>query len=114
MKPLRIPAGTKVLLGAPAAPLPKRISDAIGEMASRIPKLIEAHLPQCFAVGAMNAPAQILVVVVDTKGSIGVVLEAVSRRLAKILPNGMHLDVWPIDVDHPSLTAVRNTDCRIF
>ena len=114
MEPLSIVAGTKVLLGTPATPMAKYISDAIGETVSRVPGIVEAHIPQCFVAGIMETPAQVLVVVVDTKDSIGVALEVVSRRLAKILPTGMHLDVWPMDKNHPSLRAVRKTHCRIF
>ena len=62
LKLLKVPIGTKLLLGAPATPMPKTISDAIAELAASVPGVLEAHLPQCFAAGIMNAPTQTSVV----------------------------------------------------
>jgi type III secretion system (T3SS) SseB-like protein len=114
MESLRIAARTKVLVGAPAAPMAQYISDAIGETISRVPGVIEAHLPQCFVPGVMEAPAQVLIIVVESRGSIAPALESLSGRLPKVLPEGMHLDVWPIESAHPSLAMVRGANCKVF
>ena len=114
MEPLKIPAGSKILLGAPAIPIPKYVFDAIGELLSSVPGVIEGHLPQCFVAGVMEAPAQLLVIVVESRESIAPALELLSGRLPRILPEGVHLDVWPIEGTHPSLPTVRSTNCKVF
>jgi hypothetical protein len=114
MQALKIPAGTKVFLGRPAKPMPENASRAIARLLSEIPNLSEAHLPQCFAAGAMEVPSQILVLVVESETATDKILQTLSRRLPKLLHQGTHLEVWPIERNHPSLPAVRRASCRIL
>ena len=112
MNPLRIPAGATVWLGAPAKPMSKSISDAIARLVSAIPGVIEAHLPQCFIAIAMKTPAQVLVLVAESH-NFERILGIIGGQLTRILPTGMHLDIWPMEKSHVSLSTVRNAGCQI-
>ena len=113
MRPFEIPEGTNVMLGAPAKPMDPSISDALGELTSSIEGIVEAHLPQCFALGVMDKPAQILVVVIDPMVEPKMVFEQIGQGLSRILPSGQSLDVWPMDKENSLLGNVRSAGCQI-
>src|SRR5437016_4212751 len=108
MKPLTISKGTSVFLGIPAKPMPQETSDAIGAMVDGIPAVQEAYLPQRYVKAVVEPPAQILVLVLDDPAN-QTVLDAVGKGLARVLPEGVHLDVWPLDPGHNLLTTIRQT-----
>src|SRR4051812_5695139 len=108
MKPLTIPKETSVFLGRPAKPMPQPLSDAIGEMVRGIEGIREAYLPQCYVKDVVEPPAQILVLVLVDAADQSV-LDAVGQGLSRVLPQGMHLDVWPLIDDHSLLDTVRGT-----
>ena len=113
MKPLSIPRGSAVLLGAPAKPMPQAVSQAIGEMVRGVVGVREAYLPQCFVRDAMEAPAQVLVLVLDETSNRQTVLDAVGEGLRRVLPAATHLDVWPMSDGDNLLTTVRSTRTHI-
>ena len=108
MKPLTISKGTSVYLGRPAKPMPYETSAAIAEMVQGIPAIREAYLPQCYVKAVVEPPAQILVLVLDDPAD-QKTLDAVGQGLEDILPPGMHLDVWPLDLGHDLLPTIRQT-----
>jgi hypothetical protein len=112
MKPLMMPKGTNVFLGRPAKPMPQELSSAIGKMVQAIDGIREAFLPQCYAEGAVDPPAQILVLVLDNPAD-QKTLDAVGQGLTRILPQGMHLDVWPLDGSHSLLSTIRGTRMHV-
>jgi hypothetical protein len=114
MLPLKVPAGAKILLGAPARPMPRERSDAISNLVASIGGITEAHLPQCFLAGAMQAPAQVLVVVVDPNADQEAVLNGIGAGLSRILGTGETLDVLPIKLSNAILENVRGAGCRIL
>src|SRR5262245_162026 len=99
MKPLTIPKDTSVYLGRPAKPMPQTLSDGSGEMVRGIPGIREAYLPQCYVKDIVEPPAQILVLVLDDVADQSV-LDLVGEGLSHVLPQGMHLDVWPLTDGH--------------
>lgn len=113
MKRLNIPAGTHVLVGRAATPIAGPLVDSIAEMLLAIPSVTEAHLPQCFARGVIERPAQVLVLVLASHVDCDQAFNAVDCGLARILPRGTHLDVWPVDLGHELLPAVRAAGCRV-
>ena len=113
IRPFDIPEGTNVMLGAPAKPMDPLISDALGELTSSIEGIVEAHLPQCFVLGVMDKPAQILVVVIDQTVERKIVFEQIGQGLSRILPSGQSLDVWPMDKKNSLLSNVRAAGCQI-
>jgi len=112
MKPLTIPKDTSVYLGRPAKPMPQLLSDAIGEMIRSIAGIREAYLPQCYVKDIVEPPAQILVLVLDDVADQSV-LDSVGQGLSRVLPQGMHLDVWPLTDGHSLLDTIRGTRMHI-
>ena len=113
MQPFTVPAGTQLILGAPANPMPDDIIAAIAEIVSSVDGLLEAHLPQYFAPDAMEAPAQVLVLVLAPGADPRSVVEAVGRGVGSVLPEGMPLDIWPLSTRSALLKDVRRANCSI-
>lgn len=113
MKALSIPVGSVVLLGAPAKPMPLAQSNAIGEMVRGIAGVCEAYLPQCFVREVMDAPAQVLVLVLDRAANRHSVLDAVGEGLARLMATGTHVDVWLMYEDDNLLSTVRGTRTHV-
>jgi hypothetical protein len=113
MRLLNVPAGARVLLGAPAKPMPLALSNAIADLVLGIAGVQEAYLPQCFVTDAMEAPAQVLVLVLDGSANRQRVLEQVGEGLARVLPPGMYVDIWPMAGGSELLTAVRGTRTHV-
>jgi hypothetical protein len=113
MQKLNIPTGSAILIGAPAKPMDIALSVAIGKLTDSIEGIFEAHLPQIFAVDVMEESAQVLVVVLRQGADLKLVTEQLGSGLSEILPEGMHLDVWPIPVGDTMVDDVRRTGCLI-
>ena len=113
MKALSIPKGSAVMLGRPAQPMPQSLSEAIGEMVRGIAGIREAYLPQCYVAAVVQPPTQILVLVLDNTTDPQNVLDAVGKALNHMLPQGMHLDVWPMTGRDSLLSTVRGTRTHI-
>ncbi len=88
--------------------MPQENSAAIAEMVRGIPAIREAYLPQCYVQAVVDPPAQILVLVLDDPAD-QKTLDAVGQGLERILPPGIHLDVWPLDPNHDLLPTIRQT-----
>jgi hypothetical protein len=108
-----IPAGSKVLIGAPATPMPREVSASIAQAIASVPGISEAHLPQCFIPSVMG-PAQILVIVLAAGCNREQTLADLGVALAIALPAGQPIDVWPISPDHELMADIRWTRCGIF
>lgn len=113
MNALRIPAGSAVLLGRPARPMPPVLADAIGRFVCEIEGVREAYLPQCYVAGVVEPPAQILVLVADTTTNHEALLDAVGLGLKRLLPQEMNLDVWLMVDQNKLLSKVRDTRTHI-
>jgi hypothetical protein len=112
MRQLSIPAGAQMLIGAPSKPMSRERSDAISRLVSSIEGIVEAHLPQCFAVG-MEKPGQILVVAIDPATDQRSVLKYLDDGLSRIIPPNEYLDVWPLAPNNELLNKVRPAACQI-
>ena len=113
MRPLNIPAGAAVFLGRPAKPMAQELSDSIAQMVRGIAGIREAYLPQCFVKTIVEPPAQVLVLVLDVSADQSRLLDSVGQGLASILPQGMHLDVWPMSDRDSLLNNVRETRMHV-
>jgi hypothetical protein len=114
LRSFTVPAKSTVLLGAPARPMPTDRSDRIARMVASIDGIKEAHLPQCFVIGVMKGPAQVLVVVIEPGADHSAILNALDEGLTQILPAGEQIDVWPVSPDSSRLTNVRAARCTLF
>ncbi len=54
-----------------------------------------------------------LVIVLELDVDINAISRQLGVGLGKILPEGMHLDVWPIPKDHAMLNDIRGANCRL-
>jgi hypothetical protein len=113
MTPLKVPAGSAVMLGAAAKPMPKTLSATLGQLVRGTAGIREAYLPQCFVRGIVEPPAQVLVVVLDAEADHPRVLDLLGQGLVGVLPAGMHLDVWPMRETDDLLRTVRGTRTHI-
>jgi hypothetical protein len=113
IKPISLPPGSPVMIGAPAHPLTPDITSAITRAVASVPDIMEAHLPNVFAVGVMEAPAQVLVLVFSTIANKDQVLSALGDALASEMPPGFALDVWPIHGRSDTLDDVRSAGCQL-
>jgi hypothetical protein len=113
MKAPSIPKGSAVMLGRPAQPMPQALSEAIGGIVRGIAGIREAYLPQCYLAAVVEPPAQILVLVLDNTTDPRNVLDAVGQALNRVLPQGTHLDVWPMTDRNSLLSIVRGTRTHI-
>ena len=112
MQQLQVPAGSQVFLGAPAKPMEPEIVAAISRLLDGVPEIIEAHLPQVFVSGAVQAPAQVLVIV-TVERDVQRALDKVGAGLGTILPSERSMDVWPLSPMDKLLPTVRGTGCRV-
>jgi hypothetical protein len=107
-----IKAGTLMVFGAPAKPMPDFMADAIAQVVAQVPGIIEAHLPQCFVEGDPEA-RQVLVIVVRSRHEIPQIAGALLGKLQHVLPPGEFIDVLPFKAGSvPS--GVRQAGCQIF
>lgn len=114
MEEQTIEAGTQILIGAPAVPMPRAQSAAVADMLSKVGGVTEAHLPQCFMPGAMTEPAQVLVLVLRRGTNIETLMHEVGCQLGQMLPEGQRLDVWPVPEGSAVLRDVRAAGCSIL
>jgi hypothetical protein len=113
MEAQTLKAGTQVLIGAPAEPMPRAQSAAVADMLAGL-GFAEAHLPQIYAPGAMERAAQVLVVLIKPGADVDALMREVGCRLAQLLPEGERLDVWPLAEDSGALADVRAAGCQIL
>lgn len=114
MESRELEAGTQILIGAPARAMPSAQSAAIADMLAKVPGVVEAHLPQVYAPGAMSEPAQVLVVVLRPGIDMEATLHAINCDLARLLTEDSHLDIFPVASDSGILKDVRAVGCRIL
>ena len=111
---LTIPSGTTIMLGMPASPLVDVLQQAIGTMLSSVDGVLEAHMPECFAMGVMAQPAQVLVVVIKSTVSSEEIVDEILLGLSALTLEDLELDVLPITQEHSLLATVQATHCRIL
>ena len=102
------------MLGTPARPIEEALLQSIGTMLLNMGGVREAHVPQCFAMGVMERPAQVLVVVIESNASSEDVVDEVLLGLAAVLPDDIQLDVWSMDPQHSLLATVQATKSRLM
>lgn len=111
---LTIPSGTPIMLGTPARPMAEALAQTIGTMLLSVDGVVEAHLPECFAVGIMAQPSQVLVVVINSTASSEEVVDEILLGLSALALEDLELDVLPINPGHSLLASVQATNCRLM
>lgn len=100
-------------MGRAAKPFPPATTHALAAVLSGIPGVQEAHVPQCFALGTMEAPAQVLVLLLEPTANRKDVLAQLDAGIVKIFPRGATLDIWPIKKSDPLLATIRGTGTQL-
>jgi hypothetical protein len=93
--------------------MPLEIQSKIARAVSGIHGVAEAHLPQCYAKGFADPPAQILVLVLEPATSPSQVMPQIQKNLRGVLPAGKFLDIFPLLPDSPWLPTVRMTNTKL-
>ena len=110
--PFRMPRAGEVLIGQPTKP-DRALARSVAGFLAAFPEVQEAHLPQCFAPDKMTRPAQVLVVVFSGPQDAQEVMPRLREDVARLIPRGEFLDIWPITTPGGFLESVRGTRCRI-
>lgn len=110
---LDVPKGHELLIGAPSKPMPVDSVNLILKCVRGFQEIEEVHLPQVFIEGVMDAPRQVLVILIENLDSCSDVLGRLSTLLESVIPNDEHLDVWPIANESSLARAIRNANCQV-
>ena len=113
MATLDLTTATNVLIGKPTNRLPKRRLKQISALLRDIPQVREAHLPEIYAIGIMEAPRDVLFLVVEPESAMTDVTQRIDDALRTILRRREHLDVWPVAKEHRLIPTVRDADCLV-
>lgn len=106
-------AGTEMTIGKPKHPMPADRAAAIGELATSIDGVQEAHLPMAYIPGVTEKPAQVLFLVVKSKSLIPQVMPQIQKGLDMIMPKGQHLDMLPLAPQSKMLPSIREAGCKV-
>jgi hypothetical protein len=112
MSQREVKAGTSMYFGAPAKPMPEIMAEAISQVVTQVPGIVEAHLPQCFIEGDKEA-RQVLVVGVQRRSEIPQIADALMGKLQLVFPPGQFIDVLPFESGAVP-AGVRQAGCQIF
>ena len=108
-----IPKGTTFHWGAPAKPMPEERSRAVAQLVASTPGIAEAYLPQCYAVGFVDPPAQVLVVTLTPGADLATVMQSLGTGVSRIFPPGEHLNILP-RLDRGTLQTIRASGTQIY
>ncbi len=112
--PFKIPAGSRVFLGAPANPLPETEIGFLRQLVSEQPEIIEAHFPQCYVELVTPAPCQVLFVLCESAASGQTAVATLNQQIAEAILPGGSVDIFPLTPGHELLQPVRDSGCRLF
>lgn len=113
MATLDLTTATNVLVGKPGTRLPKRRMKQISALLGEIPEVREAHIPEIFAIGVMQAPRSVLFVVIEPDTAVDAVTTRIDGALGAILKKRERLDVWPVAAGHLLIDTVREAECLV-
>ena len=113
MSQFAIPLGTTVYWGAAAKPMAEQRSRAVTQLVADTPGIAEAFLPQCYAPGFVDPPAQVLVITLTPGAELPSVMHALEVGISPIFPPGEHLDILP-QVERGTLQTIRQYDTQIY
>lgn len=109
----RIPAGSRLRVGAPAEPLPIDVSGELARGLAAISPIIEAHLPLCQLLPGMHEPRMTLVVVFEEGTNQDASMPLVIDLVKSIVPPSTDIDVWPLGSENTILNTIRHANCLL-
>jgi hypothetical protein len=108
----QVPAGSTMLFGVPANPMPEIMADAIGQVVSQVPGIVEAYLPQCYIEGEDEA-RQVLVLGVESKAQIPQIIQELMGKMELVMPPKQFIDMLPFCARELPPEA-RVAECQVF
>lgn len=108
---MKLPAGTKVYIGAPAHPLSPQLLQAIGAALGKLPEIREARLPQVYIPGEIHPSEQVLIIVVEDAAPSPAA--KVNQALRAILPSNVDLLVMQWRPNNAMLPTVQSYGCAL-
>jgi hypothetical protein len=112
MRILDVPPNTRVFLGAPAKSFSAARATELAGALYAMSEVEEVHLLHCFALGVMESPATVLVVVMRTTTPVPRVARRIGRQLSRQVGE-LELDLWPLAFDSPFAGAVRQANSKL-
>jgi hypothetical protein len=113
MSQFEIPKGTTLYWGAPAKPMPEERSTAVAQLVAATPGVADAYLPQCYGVGFVDPPAQVLVITLAPGADLATVMQSLGAGISRIFPPGEHLDILP-SLDRGTVRTIRASGTQIY
>ena len=113
MTTLDLTTATNVLVGKPAKGPSRRRLKQISALLGEIPEIREAHIPEVFAIGIMQAPRNVLFLVIEPDTAIDDIASRIGAALDTLLGKRERLDVWPVTAEHRLIATVREADCLV-
>jgi hypothetical protein len=93
--------------------MPEERSSAVLQAVAATPGVEEAYLPQCYAAGFVDPPAQVLVIVLARGVEAASVMPSLGAAISRIFPPDEYLDILP-SLDHGMLQTIRETGTQIY
>ena len=113
MTTLDLTTATNVLVGKPEKGPSRRRLKQISALLGEMPEIREAHIPEVFAVGIMQAPRNVLFLVIEPDTAIDHITTRIGDALDALLGKRERLDVWPVTAKHRLIATVREVDCLV-
>jgi hypothetical protein len=108
-----IPKGITFHWGAPAKPMREERSRAVAVLVAGTPGIAAAYLPQCYAAGFVDPPAQVLVITLAPGADLATVMQTLGVGISRIFPPDEYLDILP-RLDHDALQSVQESGTQIY
>ncbi len=109
----KIPKGTTFHWGTPAKPMPEERSRAVAQLVANTAGVVEAYLPQCYAAGLIDPPAQVLVIGLARGADLAAVMASLGAGISRIFPPDEYLDILP-SLDRGTLETIRESGTQIY
>ena len=106
-------AGTRLLVGAPAKPMPTDREDKLRSIVHTFPQALFAYVPQIYMRGKIDPPAQVVYLVLrdEARPDLNQIMRSVVSLINVALPAGDFIDVLPVFTNDRLLPAVITSGC---
>lgn len=91
-----VPAGSTMLIGAPADPPPAELVVGLGERCAQHPEVRAAYLFQLMILAEGEEPHLALGVLFDDGADVPPIANDLGARAGELLPEGSYIDVYPL------------------
>ena len=105
-------AGTRLLVGAPAKPMPTDREDKLRSIVHTFPQALFAYVPQIYMRGNRpTCPSSLFVLRDEARPDLNQIMRSVVSLINVALPAGDFIDVLPVFTNDRLLPAVITSGC---